>query len=495
MKKFLLLLTLVCFVGVAIHIVPVASQVVVSAQSMLSVTNNVVWEENGLHFIEFGSYPRTFVGKEQNARFEENFNEGTQELFGRGAVSYFATNGGTTGAEGYIEKLNPCFEYRGERFVRVESMRNAPVAGGVSVFTDGTEMDDSGTVYWFRVEPIRWIILNWDNLPTTVNSDGDNTATYIKLCTAESIAANIPFSNIANISIWEDSTARGWLNGTDVGLNFSDKNSFISDAFSSAERALIEYSVLTTNGPSDLTLTGLGAPESITTDRIFILSFSEVVEHSHVFSNMPMDENSGERLLRATDYALANNARVSYQIAGWEEFDGNVWWWLRTAQGAGGASSFISFRGHQNGQQASNINNALRPAMRLSLDLFDEIVNVTINLDIDSGIKTESGLVLRGNGVTVQFPPTIDEIERITINGIAIDTQTLNNANTNGYFIIPGITGDTIINVTFVSQKYPCNNNGLSLPAILGIIAGCLVALGLVVCLILFLHKKKKRNV
>ena len=112
----------------------------------------------------------------------------------------------------------------GQKYVRVDVKRHDQN----STYADGTEAKSGfGKVYqWAKVDPIVWIIKNWDDLPTEINPNGTGRAKYIDVVTEEAILAGMPFyANEENAkkvrnegygSLWQNSTIRAYLNGYNI---------------------------------------------------------------------------------------------------------------------------------------------------------------------------------------------------------------------------------------------------------------------------------------
>ena len=184
--------------------------------------------------IEFGEYPKT-KAKNSN-QLEDLFEE--HRLYATGKKYLGRSKNDNSD---FVE--NKEFEYRGKKYVRVQTFSHE--AG--NWYADGSKISDIGCT-WIKVEPITWIIRNWDELPKSINPNGNGKATYIDVVAEEIIMGGIPFypyQNGENISLWQNSTIRGYLNGIDVrnikkngnithtapdGGNFS-KHSFLSEAF------------------------------------------------------------------------------------------------------------------------------------------------------------------------------------------------------------------------------------------------------------------------
>jgi len=198
-----------------------------------------------------------------------------------------------------------------------------------------------------------------------------------------------------------------------------------------------------------------------TNDRIYMLSHKEVfIDHQHVFGDTVAGDNDQRHVLKPTDYGLANNARISDEIGqgAFEDYLGNVWWWLRTNTGDGGTGAFVSFRGHENGQRADNINNALRPALEIELhDLMRNVPTVsTVTAScIGNGEADTGGLSLFVNGSNVRIYFTADDgwhVSSITINGIALTGTAFTTAVENGYHIIVNIEENTEFVIVFSDE-------------------------------------------
>ena len=77
------------------------------------------------------------------------------------------------------------------------------------------------------MEPITWIIKNWESLPKEINPEGSGEAQAIELQTLEAINNGIPFCRVfrSNGAVWKDSIVRGYLNGLNI-LNVKNSDEF-----------------------------------------------------------------------------------------------------------------------------------------------------------------------------------------------------------------------------------------------------------------------------
>lgn len=158
------------------------------------------------HIIEFGEYPKTYVGKEKNMELEELHS--TQKLVKTGKKYT-----GRADAYGKIVLWSE-YEYQGEKYVRVSSRQYSHDVH----YSDGSKAEWSAYL-WAKVEPIAWRIKNWDELPKTINPNGSEKAQYLDLKAHEAICV-LPFYPESNyheyVSMWQNSTIRGYLNGINV---------------------------------------------------------------------------------------------------------------------------------------------------------------------------------------------------------------------------------------------------------------------------------------
>lgn len=163
-------------------------------------------------------------------------------------------------------------------------------------FSTGTNVTD-GTVYYFKVEPIRWRILTESNGKAFI------------LC--DSIIDNHKYDDSSNN--YADSEIREWLNET-----------FYNTAFSTLQKELI----LTTTVDNSVASAGYSSNQYAcenTNDEVFLLSYAEVTNSSYGFSSSYSDYDEAKQMT-TSDYSRATgvymSTRSSYYATGW--------WWLRS---------------------------------------------------------------------------------------------------------------------------------------------------------------------
>ena len=143
-------------------------------------------------------------------------------------------------------------------------------------------------------------------------------------------------SNFAD-GTWETSSLRKWLNGT-----------FISNAFSSDEQNMIQTTTVTADkNPSYNT-----SPGNNTTDKVFLLSITEVYKY---FSS------NSARQCKGTDYCYAQGA--------YKGNNGNCWWWLRSPGYNSNYAAFVLYDGSviDYGLGVDDVSDAVRPALWINL--------------------------------------------------------------------------------------------------------------------------------
>ena len=196
-------------------------------------------------------------------------------------------------------------------------------------YHDGTQVGSYGrTTRYFKVEPIKWRVL-------TDNYSGK------KLLLAENIlTANVPYYEYTDTRTIEGETVyannykhsqiRAYLNGLTYQGPSSEitkynGNGFLQTAFTQNAQGLIAETGVDnspeTTGKIESTYATKYACEN-TTDKIFLLSVSEVNNSDYFFVKYYRDEGN-PRIRYATDYAKAN-----YLALYSTDNDGD--WWLRS---------------------------------------------------------------------------------------------------------------------------------------------------------------------
>jgi hypothetical protein len=231
----------------------------------------------------------------------------------------------------------------------------------------------ANTVYWFQYEPIQWRVLS-------------NTAGELFVISEKILEASVYNQDFEEVT-WETSDLRSWLN-----------NSFINTAFTPAEQAeVFSTTVINEDNPWD----GTGGGND-TVDKLFLLSFSELMNPAYGFSANG-DEDIARRAL-GTEFGKCTGL-LAYDSS---PFTGNSDWWLRspgtTLYDAGKVNGRGSFESYYD---ANNTFIGVRPAFRMDLATFD------ITFDANGGTGSEVQSVIKGVAPT---PPTVTK-ENYTLTG------------------------------------------------------------------------------
>ena len=251
------------------------------------------------NYVYFGEYPQTL--KADNVTVSANSNE----------LGYYL------GSDGYY-------------YAKVVA---SPYGDDYRFSTDDTIVD--GTVYYFKLEPIRWRILK---------TEGNRA--FI-LC--DSIISNGAYDTDSNN--YENSEVRNWLNSSFYNAAFSDLQS---------------TRILTTTVDNSLSSTGFTENPFVsidTEDRIFLLSYSEAIDAACGFPQSAEDHYSRQML--TSDYARAVGVYMFTDTA----LYGNGCWWLRSPSDRDGYALGVDYDGNlsYDGLVKQSMG-AVVPALWLELD-------------------------------------------------------------------------------------------------------------------------------
>ena len=208
-------------------------------------------------------------------------------------------------------------------------------------FSTGTSVG-SGTAYYFKVERIKWRIIEEDT--------ENNVVTVI----CESIVDARRYDDAIND--YASSEVRAWLN-----------SNFYQTAFDSVQRMLIQA----TEVDNSLATTGYAANNYVcanTTDNIYLPSYADMVNTEYGFSSdfSAFDE---ARVKSVSDYSIANGAFIS--ISDWENYYGKGNYLTRTpAQSASWFVRECNYRGEitDGGTNVSTTYFGVAPMCRVLLE-------------------------------------------------------------------------------------------------------------------------------
>ncbi len=185
-------------------------------------------------------------------------------------------------------------------------------------------------------EAIEWLVLD---------VQGDKTL-VISRYGLDCVPYNYVPNQTTEETTWETSTLRKYMN-----------NDFYNTTFSNSEKSRI---LTTTVKAEDNPINGTDAGKN-TQDKVFALSISEANKY---FSS------NGKRACEPTAYAKARGVETVEGVRGYEGYERNCWWWLRSP----GTESYFAATVLHKGEVYSeghyvdvDTNGAFRPAMWISI--------------------------------------------------------------------------------------------------------------------------------
>lgn len=194
--------------------------------------------------LKIGEYPKTKVSASLNEELESKFNGG-HLLDGLTCTGKLYTTNGNIQNPSFASKQNAEFEYNGEKYVRVTAYNDSEDL----IYEDNTLVGPPNQVHWVKVEPITFIISNYDEIKRGI-------ATEIELDSEEIILSALPFypdDFRRNSSFWQNSEIRAFLNSASSNdldgnaeyqsdIKFDFRNSgFLQQAFNMTRLPLTEY--------------------------------------------------------------------------------------------------------------------------------------------------------------------------------------------------------------------------------------------------------------
>ena len=237
--------------------------------------------------VQFGSYPQSLVS---DADLNGKLNQLAADL---DWISYRYTSGsGTKGSMTENDNMKYVdVEYEGQKYRGVFIASYRPYWSYLQSSAEKSQQDDNGyktgTNYWFRYEPLSWIVLDEssglvlskmaiDSQPHTQEIYTGSSETYLnKNCTYYA-------------SDYENSYLRQWLN-----------NDFYNTAFSETEKTNISPRVWNN---SSATAKYSKYNSASTKDNIAVLSYSEAINTSYGFSGSVTVKDKARQSF-GTDYA------------------------------------------------------------------------------------------------------------------------------------------------------------------------------------------------
>lgn len=272
--------------------------------------------------ITFGSYPQTEV-TDSSLKSTLNSKVGTlptsENSYAWTSYGYYIS-GNVENFMWYIDVITGGDKYRGVYFTAYR-----PSSTDRSSSTDNSYQDDNGyttgTVYWFKYEPINWTILCENTTAKTALIFCDtiiDSRMYQDECEYDDNLGEyvINSDNVPNRtapSNYAYSTIRKWLNET-----------FYNTAFIELQKEIILSSTVDNSASTTHDSTNEYACEN-TSDKVFLLSYQDVINESYGFPSNDSELNLAYQK-KNSDYAMAQGAYTITDGAN----AGNGSWLLRS---------------------------------------------------------------------------------------------------------------------------------------------------------------------
>ncbi len=309
--------------------------------------------------IEFGSYPQSEVtDADEVAKLEAD-----SENYLWVSYKYYSGTGHST--DGEMEPgdfmLYKDFYSDGEMFRAVTFSEYRPgTGGGLKGHLYSNQYDNGyhpNNVYYFKYEPLTWRVLDPDEGYIMCDNAIDSQAYQNFVIKKDGKLYNS--KDCTNyVSDWETCSLRQWLNKT-----------FYNTAFSREEKMLIGTTFLENNSPDG---TWFGTD---TGDKIFILSFDDVINSAYGFDSSKSEFDEA-RKLKGTDYSKCQGVYIS---------QGYPHWWLRTPGNAEAVYLVSSYGWAALGQGVYGTGVGVVPALKLN----PKAVDVSVVYDLDGGAWAE----------------------------------------------------------------------------------------------------------
>lgn len=193
--------------------------------------------DNGeiLHLISFENlrYPQTKVDFKDWQKLENAYKSGKINKTGR--IFQGERHVANDGMQDDEIEMNDEYEFEGRTYVRTISKSYR----WESFFKDNTNVEPK--VYWFEVEPIKWIIRNYDQMPKSINPNGNGKANSIIVRSKDAIIASVPyykgeicidsygdsFHLGMNKATWQNSTLREFLNNNFLNIIYTETAQYV----------------------------------------------------------------------------------------------------------------------------------------------------------------------------------------------------------------------------------------------------------------------------
>ena len=257
-----------------------------------------------------------------------------------------ALTGGQSTASDYMRYID--VEYGGNKYRGVVFDVYRPSYTGSTSTKSNSYQDDNGytagDVYWFKYDPITWRVLDPAKGLAVSEMILDSQAynNYILSYDGERYG-DADKENYANS--YAESSIRKWLN-----------NDFCNTAFSTSQQNMI---VATKLDNSAYSTEYSKYNSTATTDKVYLLAYSDAITGSYGFSSSSGDYDT-DRRAQGSDYAKSQGLWVSSSGSS----VGKSSWRLRSAGNGSGVASEVGNSGNLNGGcKTDNISSGTRPAL------------------------------------------------------------------------------------------------------------------------------------
>ncbi len=257
---------------------------------------------NYFYYVELGEYPQTVV-EDSSLVAALNALSDTAKT-GRS----FVIGGGRDSDQ--TEQVE--YAYKGAKYVKVASA-DVNGTGDEYKFSTGTKAA-SGSTYWFKVEPIKWYLL--EAYSTTKTAYAGST-TNLRVLSEKRLTSNVVMDSDVEVYSWNTSNMRAWLNDVFYVNVFSagDKACIVKNTTRYFD-AIIDDMSEEYEKPDDYTVTTGGVT---TEDYVWLTSYYEM-GNTYYGDNMYLNKNG--RAAQTTDFAIANGAQM--------DANGCGFYWLRS---------------------------------------------------------------------------------------------------------------------------------------------------------------------
>lgn len=356
----------------------------VLAAIMLVTTLPIAFAEGNTYkvgdIVQFGSYPQSKVTESEIISALNSKAPAWDKWTSYGYYSGSVREG--TMKQGdwmrYTDLVYNNNKYRGVKFTQYRPHYTYYLSSSSHTYQDDNDYI-TDTVYWFKYEPINWRVLDPATglvmCETIIDSQPYSNTIYYNSSVGKYFN-DTSYTNYAND--YETSSIRQWLN-----------NDFYNTAFTYSEKKEIHTTTLNNDGYyTSVGATGYEALDSNSTnDKIFLLSYSEVINSKFGFDSSA-SANDPARVAQGSEYAKSQGLYV-YKSSYITDSNNISCWFLRSPGGDTDASCGVDYYDstYHHYFYVYDTYYGIRPALRVDLDA--EIVNSEHNHSYSSVITEQ----------------------------------------------------------------------------------------------------------